>query len=104
MLDSVCPLCGNHPDTMWHRLWKCDHPDVVAIRMDLDLALVRRATEAGPSSLLYTRGWMVHPADAWPRPSNWDQCFDDMRFEAMQPDGLRAPIGDPDEWSCLRGS
>ena len=29
LLDPTCPLCEAAPDSMWHRLWECQHPDVV---------------------------------------------------------------------------
>ena len=98
LLDPTCELCGTGPDTMWHRLWTCCHPQVVDRRNGLPAALVRRAREAGPSNSLYARGWMVHPADAWPRPPSLDQCRDDMQFRVRQSDGTFADELDVDCW------
>ena len=103
MLDVTCPLCGAGPDTMWHRLWLCNWPEVVQQRDKLPVALVRRAREAGPASPLYARGWMVHPADAWPRPANIDQCLDNVRFRARQDKGDFADVLDANAWQ-LSGS
>ena len=82
-MDPTCPLCHAAPDSMWHRLWECQHPDVVAYRDQLDPGLRRRAAAAGRASLLYGRGWMVHPADAWPR----EQYVDDMKFHVRSDEG-----------------
>jgi hypothetical protein len=47
---------------------------------------------------------MAHPTDAWPRPSSWDQCVNDMRFEVKQADGTFACVEDRDLWMCFEGS
>eukprot|EP00959_Pyramimonas_sp_CCMP1952_P417773 8752677-Pyramimonas_sp.AAC.1 len=31
--DGRCPLCGQ-PDSVRHRAWQCQHPEVVAVRLE----------------------------------------------------------------------
>jgi hypothetical protein len=101
LLDPTCPLCSSGPDTMWHRLWQCSHPSVVDCRNALPRGLVQRALAAGPAAPLYARGWMVHPADVWPRPVSWDQCCADVQFRARQNDGSFASVADSSRGVCM---
>jgi hypothetical protein len=102
LLDSTCPLCETGPDTMWHRLWLCSHHEVVEHRNGLPAGLVQRALAAGPASSLYARGWMVHPADVWPRPASWEQCIEDVQFRERLSGGDFAEVADVASW-CLSG-
>jgi hypothetical protein len=98
-IDPSCQLCGGmHPDTMWHRLWVCPHADVVELRNTLDLELVARAIRAGPDSLLYGRGWMLHPYDLWPRPCACDDGTDWIRFEVSDLERGRRFEYDEEQW------
>ena len=56
LIDPTCLLCGTCTDTIWHRLWECDHPDAVDIREQVCKGLLVRARTAGLESLLYFGG------------------------------------------------
>jgi hypothetical protein len=98
LLDATCPLCGLAPDAMWHRLWMCSHSSAVDCRRSLPPGLVRRALAAGPACLLYARGWMVHPADVWPRPDSWEQCGNNVQFRVRHDDGDFGDVADDGQW------
>ena len=58
--DSRCEFCGL-VDSMHHRAWVCPHSEEVR-RARATPQQIRRAQEAGPSALLWTRGWLPRPA------------------------------------------
>ena len=70
LIDSeACPLCDcGKDDTIFHRAWECQHPDVVeARRRHAGQDLIRQALEAGPSSALFTRALAEHPCHRMPQ-------------------------------------
>ncbi len=70
-VDDICPLCGMAGDTLRHRIWRCTHPDAVRARCQHAPEWLQREQERRPlSDSLWTTGWIPHPADVWPQPSD----------------------------------
>ena len=68
--DLSCQMCGIANDTIHHRLWECTHPKASEARRECAKeAVIRRALQAGPTSLLYNCGILDHPADRVPPPA-----------------------------------
>ncbi len=71
-VPDICPMCGHVGDTMFHRIWKCCHRDVVAAREAAApswlLDEVSR-TVGADKQLFWTTAFIPHPADVWPKPS-----------------------------------
>ena len=68
--DALCELCQNGPDTLHHRLWVCQKPEVCAARDAIAKPwVIRAALAAGPTSSLYCRGMWDHPAQHLPMPT-----------------------------------
>ena len=66
-VDSSCPLCHSEEDTVWHHCWQCQAPAAVEARGAFaSPELVRRALAAGPSSLYYNTGIIIHPGPSAP--------------------------------------
>ena len=66
--STLCELCGEHPDTVHQRLWHCNHPRVAEARNKVASKKVQEAAKrAGPTSALYNRGFLPHPADDLPK-------------------------------------
>ena len=70
----------------------------MVIRKCLDPAVVAQSIEAVPNSLLYGRGWMLHPGSLWPRPSAGEQGTEGCLFETFSDTGVRGRVADPSEW------
>ena len=86
-VSELCPLCGNQPDTVHHRLWTCNHPEVRALRDKLvGLTIRNTAKTAPPWSLIFTRGLMPHPEDFMRRPSEV------MDVKAVDPKGCTISV------------
>eukprot|EP00973_Karenia_brevis_P013927 1888833-Karenia_brevis.AAC.1 len=74
-VDGICPLCHADRDTLFHRVWRCQHPSVKAAREEVAPDwLIRAASPDGTNGILYTRGILLHPADVWPRPQAQGGC------------------------------
>ena len=68
--SPMCDMCGQHRDSLHHRLWLCEHPAAVAARRKAATpALIAKAIEAGPESSLYCHSILPHPCDLLPLPS-----------------------------------
>ncbi len=66
-VGNLCRMCGQHVDTVHHRLWVC--PCAAKEREEIaPQRLIRAAKAAGSDSKFFTTGVMPHPADVWPRP------------------------------------
>lgn len=93
LLDVMCPLCKLAPDTIHHRLYHCRA--VRALRSEVaSRSFIAKAKRAGPTDLLFNRGWMVHPSPFWPRPA----AEPSQTFEVMGSQGLeQKPTTDADE-------
>ena len=67
-VDGICPLCLLADDTPFHRFFLCEacgaERDVV-----VDQSFLARASSAGPSSIKFERGILMHPGSDWPSPS-----------------------------------
>ena len=60
-----CELCGHHTDSLYHRMFECSHPDVVAVRKSFggEAELWADAKNWGENSLMslfFPRLLMVH--------------------------------------------
>ena len=55
--SPLCDRCGSHEDSVFHRVWECQHCDAVSARaVFASPALVAAACDAGDGHPLYTRG------------------------------------------------
>jgi hypothetical protein len=77
IVDSMaCDLCGKGNDTLHHRLWHCDDPDVCAAREQVASSkIIEKAKAAGPSSALFSYALWSHPGDLFPPPSENPSVF-----------------------------
>jgi len=74
-IEVVCPLCGEPEDGVAHRLFRCQHPDVVAARQECLTPKQLRSlprNRAEQDSLLWTRGIAPNPCSWWPKPAEAD--------------------------------
>ena len=63
-IDPMCEKCGQEPDTLHHRIWKCQDSACRAARQEVAPNwLVSEAIRAGQSSLFYNCGLMANAAD-----------------------------------------
>jgi len=84
-VSGLCPYCGQ-PDTVFHRVFVCPH--FAAERADLcPQRLLREAIAAGPSSLLFSRGWIPHPSRyiTTHPPATFECCYEVGGVPQMQP-------------------
>ena len=73
--STTCSLCGEHDDTIHHRIWCCSHPTVKkASEEAVPASVIQAAAKAGPYSVLYNRGIFAHPEQVWPTPAQDVQC------------------------------
>ena len=57
IVDPVCDLCRDKPDTLFHRLWECECEAVSELRKQvLPVSLIREARRAGAGSAAFCRG------------------------------------------------
>ena len=68
--DGKCPLCGG-ADSLFHRQWLCEHPEVVAVRSEaIDQATIDAARSSVPSEhWFWSRLMLAHPGESFPPPS-----------------------------------
>ena len=57
VVDEVCPLCRDEVDSIFHRAWVCPKRPGAEGQ---DAEVVAAAREAGPQSILYSRGLACH--------------------------------------------
>ncbi len=70
LVENRCPLCGMRGDDLRHRIWECQHPEVVAARISAAPAWLRDEVARRPrSQSRWCTGFMPHPGDVWPRPA-----------------------------------
>ena len=95
----LCPLCGGEPDSMHHRIFKCSHPDVVAVRADLFEQGVLAELAASRSSPEAIQGWI-------PSPPLLSPFYGDELEQAIVQRAVSVGVGEvewqPCEWSDLR--
>ncbi len=65
-----CPMCGCAGDTLRHRIWECQHPDVVEARRRAAPQWLQEEVARRPrSQMRWVNGIFPHPGDVWPRPA-----------------------------------
>ncbi len=70
MVHDICPMCGCAGDTIRHRVWECQHADVVEARRRAAPAwLIDEVRRRPRTQARWTTGVIPHPGDIWPRPS-----------------------------------
>eukprot|EP00959_Pyramimonas_sp_CCMP1952_P159790 3342033-Pyramimonas_sp.AAC.1 len=95
LVSSVCPFCGCE-DTIFHRLWECQHGPVAEARASLvdqdmiDAAVAAKASDEHDDLLVFTSGAFRHPADVYPRALTE---VDDGPFLVWHDDTLEPPDG-----------
>ena len=67
--DGTCPLCGE-ADSLYHRMWSCNHPDVKAAREAVTTPKALRRVWRDPDKDRWVTPALPHPADIAPRPSS----------------------------------
>ena len=88
-VSPMCPLCGVAQDTVHHRLWHCQHPEVVeARRQAASPAIIKRAMATKHWDLTFTRGLYLNPQDMAKRPSRL------LEIGVTDGEGARLEIGD----------
>ena len=62
--NSLCDMCGQEEDTLWHRVWFCKNPLVVAARNRFASATLQaEATKESADLLWFTRAITDDPSD-----------------------------------------
>ena len=85
--DTTCELCNDGNDTLYHRLWCCTAPAVVAVRKrTASKKLIWAALRAGEDDPMFTHGVLPHPAEPGPGPQA------QMKMEAWHIDGDEALV------------
>ena len=57
MPSLLCPLCGETEDSVAHRCWQCQHPDVAAARAKVCNAdFIIEAAEKAEQDAFFTMG------------------------------------------------
>ncbi len=70
LVEDICPKCGRRGDTVRHRVWECEHPDVAAARNAVAPSWLREEMSRRPASQSrWVTGIIPHPGDIWPRPA-----------------------------------
>ncbi len=94
LVNDECAKCGKKGDTVFHRVWSCDDPEVVAARDRVAPRwLQEEAKRRGAGSALYTKGLFPNPADDWPRPT----ADAELHMYAAEDDEARREVpGDAD--------
>ena len=70
MENSLCDMCGQEEDTLWHRIWFCKNPLVVAVRSRFaNAAFQTEATRESADLLWFTRAIVDDPSDSLPQPN-----------------------------------
>ncbi len=70
LVENRCPLCGLRGDDIRHRVWECQHPEVVAAREAVAPVWLREEIRRRPrSQTRWCTGFILHPGDVWPRPA-----------------------------------
>ena len=65
MIQGSCQFCGKR-DTLWHRVWECQHEAAQAIRKEVggdELMLLAREAEGTPRQAFFECGWQQDPYD-----------------------------------------
>ncbi len=70
LVEDLCPKCGKRGDTVRHRVWECEHPDVARAREAVAPRWLREEMLRRPASQSrWVTGLVPHPGDVWPRPA-----------------------------------
>ena len=97
-LESVaCEKCGRGADTLHHRLWLCQDPDVVRARSKVATdGAITRAIQAGESDPVFQHAVCPHPEDVWPAPveGRARPTYTKVTEEAMECEGAPRMTGD----------
>ncbi len=70
LVEDICPKCGKRGDTVRHRVWECEHPDVAEARKTVAPRWLREEMSRRPATQSrWVTGLVPHPGDIWPRPA-----------------------------------
>ncbi len=70
LVQDICPMCGCRGDTLHHRIWRCQHPEVVAARNRVAPQWLQAEVARRPATQTrWVTGFFPHPGDTWPRPA-----------------------------------
>ncbi len=95
---NLCPKCRRAPDTVFHRIWKCQCEDVVAARRAVAPPWICREAEradGAEAATFWISGIFPHPGDTWPRPSNGDDAHCEWSGPTPPAPGDRRADGAP---------
>ncbi len=98
MVTNLCPLCRQHTDTIFNRIWKCQHRDAVAARDLSAPAWLQREverTEGAADDIFWTTGFFAHPGDEWPRPRSTAEAEYEWRGDEPRQPADRHDDGRP---------
>ena len=80
---TLCDMCGQENDTLWHRIWLCRNPQVVAARNRFaNTALQTEATREDVDLLWVTRAIIDDPSDHLPPPNDKDLAVNEEILDA----------------------
>ncbi len=69
LVQDICPMCGCRGDTLHHRIWRCQHPEVIAARNRVAPRWLQAEVARRPATQSrWVTGFFPHPGDTWPRP------------------------------------
>ncbi len=71
LVEDLCPKCGCKGDTVRHRVYDCQDPEVVAARRRAAPSWFYDEVARRPTTQTrWTNGFVPHPADVWPAPAS----------------------------------
>ena len=80
---SLCDMCGQEDDTLWHRICFCRNPQVVAARNRFaSVTLQAEATKGNADLLWVTRAIIDDPSDHLPPPNAKDVAVNEDVLDA----------------------
>ncbi len=98
LVNNLCPKCGRGPDTIYHRIWRCQHQDVVNAREAAAPPWLRREAEnaeGAADAMFWVTGFIPHPGDEWPRPSQGNDALFEWVGPERPSEDDRRPNGKP---------
>ena len=86
---TLCDMCGQENDTLWHRIWFCRNPQEVAARNRFaNPALQTEATRKDVDLLWVTRAIIDDPSDHLPPPNAKDLAVNEEILGTSTPGNL----------------
>ncbi len=92
LVEDLCPKCGCKGDTVRHRVYDCQDPEVVAARRKAAPKWFYDEVARRPTAQTrWTTGFVPHPADVWPAPAQEAEpqtCYDGDGVPIISENGI----------------